>query len=229
MLKRLIDIFISLVVIISCSPLIAAILFFVFLLTKEKPIFLQERKISLDKKEIKIIKIRTIRNSIQFLELKKLSQEIFFNKNYLMYVPSFCRWLRKTGLDEILQVINVLKGEMSLVGPRPLLESDLIIMKRTNPECYYRRTKIDSKPGITGFWQVFGQRTKGIVNLVELDEKYDKNKSVLFDFKIIFRTLLISLTASHSDSIVTETPKRAICLVPNYKFDSEFSFGKKKF
>jgi lipopolysaccharide/colanic/teichoic acid biosynthesis glycosyltransferase len=222
MLKRLIDIFISLIVIISCAPFIAAILFLVFFITREKPILLQERKITLDKEEIKIIKIRTIRNSLQFLELKKLSQDIFFKNNYVRYVPSFCRWLRKTGLDEILQVFNVLKGEMSLVGPRPLLGNDLIIMKKTDPEFYYRRTKIESKPGITGCWQVFGKRTKGIADLVELDEKYDKKKSVLFDFNIIFKTLLICLTASHSDSIIMETSEKTIYSLPN-RFDSEFS------
>ncbi len=226
MLKRVIDVFVSLIVIICFSPFIFAILFFVFLLTKENPILLQERKISLDKKGIKIIKIRTIRNSKQFLELKKLSQKIFFQNDYMRYVPSFCRWLRKTGLDEILQVINVIKGEMSLVGPRPLLNNDLIIMKRTHPEYYYRRTKINSKPGITGCWQVFGERLKGVANLIELDEKYDKKKSALFDLTIIVKTLLISITASHSDSIVTGTSKRTVYTIPTYRFDSEFSLGK---
>ena len=225
MMKRIIDVFISLVVIITCFPFIAMILFFVFLFTRENPLLMQERKISLDKKKIKIIKIRTIRDSKQFLELKNLSNEIFFKSNYAKYVPSFCRWLRKTGLDEILQVINVLKGEMSLVGPRPLLDNDLSIIQKTNPEYYIRRTKVNSKPGITGCWQVFGDRAKGISNLVELDEKYEAKKSFLFDLKIIFKTILISMTASHSDSIIMETTQRTAYVIPNYGFDSEFSTG----
>ncbi len=228
MIKRKIDIIISLAVIIFCFPFVGLILFFIFLLTGNNPLFLQARKISLDRKGFNIIKIRTIKNSKQFLELEKGYNKIFFKKEYEAYVPSFCKWLRKTGLDEILQVINVLKGEMSFVGPRPLLVSDLVIMQKTEPELYSRRSKIKSKPGITGYWQVFGERTKGISNLIELDEKYEKEKSILFDLKIISKTLFVFLTASHSDSIITEKNQNGKSILSAYN-RSPMKFHYQKF
>ena len=201
--KRIIDILLTFAVIILCFPFIAAILFFVFLLTGKNPIIFQKRRIALNKKEIKIIKIRTIKDSKLFKQLEDASSQIFFKSGYADHVPPFCRLLRKTGLDEILQVINVLMGEMSFVGPRPLLEKDLILMRTNNLEYYYRREKINSKPGITGCWQIYGDRSKGSANLIELDELYESQKSFLLDVKIIFKTFFILLTASHSDSIVT--------------------------
>ena len=203
MFKRIIDIFISLAVIIIFLPFIALVLLYVFLITGDNPLLFQERKISLDKKGFKIIKIRTIRNSKEFLELECNSTEIFIKAGYDKFVPAFCRWLRKSGLDEILQVINILKGEMSFVGPRPILTADLLKMENEENEYYKRRTKINAKPGLTGYWQVFGERIKGTENLIELDEKYEKERSFKFDLKIIARTFLIFATASHSDSIIT--------------------------
>ncbi|MFZ0454102.1 MAG: sugar transferase [Ignavibacteriaceae bacterium] len=202
MLNRIIDISISISIIVLFSPFIVLILLYIFLITGDNPVFLQERKISLDKKGFKLIKIRTIRNSKQFLELEDKSSEIFIKEGYENFVPPFCRWLRKSGFDEILQIINVLKGEMSIIGPRPLLITDLQIMKKEGNEYYQRRTKLNSKPGITGYWQVFGERIRGIQNLVELDDKYEKEKSLLLDLKIFFRTFIIFATASHSDSII---------------------------
>ena len=116
--------------------------------------------------------------------------EIFRNEEYANCVPAFCKWLRKSGLDEILQIFNVLKGEMSLVGPRPLLLREFNLMKKENPDLYKRREKINSLPGITGYWQIYGERERGAKNLVELDEFYDRNKSLLLDLKIILKTFL---------------------------------------
>ncbi len=208
MLKRIVDIFISLIIIIFLLPAIGFILLYVFLVTGDNPLFVQGRKISLDKKGFRIIKIRTIKNTKQFQKLDNCSSEIFIKEGYEKFVPPFCRWLRKSGLDEILQVINVLKGEMSFVGPRPILVTDLLKMRKEENEYYRRRTKINSKPGITGCWQVFGERIKGTKNLIELDEKYEKEKSLLFDLKIIARTFLIFATASHSDSIIIEKKRK---------------------
>ena len=218
MLKRIIDISISISIIVFFSPIIALILLYIFLITGVNPVFLQERKISLDKKGFRIIKIRTIRYSKQFLELESKSSDIFIKQGYEKFVPPFCRWLRKSGLDEILQLINVLKGEMSIIGPRPLLIADLVMMQKGGNEYYKRRTKLHSKPGITGYWQVFGERIGGFQNLVELDEIYEREKSFLFDLKIIFRTFLIFATASHSDSIIPGKRKVVVLSIKNLKF-----------
>jgi lipopolysaccharide/colanic/teichoic acid biosynthesis glycosyltransferase len=211
MIKRILDLSLSIALIVLCFPLILLVLFFVFYLTGDNPIFMQERKLSLDKKGFKIIKIRTIKNTKDFLELERMSDDIFVKRGYEEYIHAFCRWLRKTGVDEILQIINVLKNEMSFVGPRPLLEKDLLIIKKANPEIYNRRRNINSKPGITGYWQVFGERSKGVENLTDLDDQYEKEKSFLFDTKIIFKTIFILTTAGHSDSIIPEKNKKLVC------------------
>ena len=126
-------------------------------------------------------------------------------------------WLRKTGLDEITQLINVLKGEMSLVGPRPLTISDLEIMKKYEPEIHKRRQQLQSKPGITGYWQIFGDRNKGLENLLLLDEFYESKKSLLFDLKLIMSTIVLVMTAKHSDSIIDArktNSKKSIDIIP---------------
>ena len=202
MLKKITDIILSLVIIIAASPLIVIILFVAYDMTEQFPLIVQNRFITLEKKKVKLYKIRTIKSSINFSRQESNSNNIYYKNDFAEHVPRFCRWLRRTGLDEILQLINVIKGEMSLVGPRPLLEKDLLIMKKCEPEFYYRRTKLKSPPGITGYWQVYGDRSKGTENLIELEENYEKQKSFHLDLKIILKSILIVLTASHSDSII---------------------------
>ena len=206
-MKRILDVLISLLILIICMPLIAVILLIVFIVTNDSPLLTQERKIHLQKRGIKIIKIRTIRDSKSFYELEKKSDKVFKKEEYGDYVPLFCRYLRKTGIDELPQIINVLRGEMSLVGPRPLNIQDLQIMKRTQPQHYERRNRINSKPGITGCWQVYGKRDLGAENLLSEDKYYEQNKSLSLDIKIMIKTFSVIIMASHSDSIVRSITK----------------------
>ena len=190
---------ISLLIIIAGLPFMILILLLAFISTGQFPIIFQERKITLEKKAVRIMKIRTIKTADK---IDHCASDVFIKEEYEKYVPLFCRWLRKTGIDEIPQLINVIKGEMSIIGPRPLLEDDLQIIKKVDPVSYQRRTKINSKPGISGMWQVYGEREKGASNLVTLDEVYEDKKSFLLDCRIILRSALILFTAAHSDSIV---------------------------
>ena len=206
-MKRILDVLISLLILIICIPLIAVILLIVFIVTNDSPLLTQERKIHLQKRGIKIIKIRTIKASKSFNELEKKSDKVFNKEEYGDYVPLFCRYLRKTGIDELPQIINVLRGEMSLVGPRPLNIQDLQIMKRTQPQHYERRNRISSKPGITGCWQVYGKRDLGAENLLSEDKYYEQNKSLSLDIKIMIKTFSVIIMASHSDSIVRSITK----------------------
>ena len=190
------------------SPFILIILFVSFYATKQFPLIVQNRFITLEKKKVKLYKIRTIKSSTNFSRQESNSNNFYYKNDFAEYVPRFCRWLRRTGLDEIFQLINVIKGEMSLVGPRPLLERDLLLMKKCEPDFYIKRTKIESLPGITGYWQVYGDRSKGSQNLIGLDENYEKQKSFRLDAKIILKSILIVLTASHSDSIIFSNKNR---------------------
>jgi lipopolysaccharide/colanic/teichoic acid biosynthesis glycosyltransferase len=95
----------------------------------------------------------------------------------------FGRLLRASGLDELPQLVNVLKGEMSLVGPRPCLNYEA--------EQYlpWQRGRFDALPGLTGLWQVSGKNRTTFTEMIQLDIKYAKTKSLWLDFKIILLTL----------------------------------------
>jgi exopolysaccharide production protein ExoY len=95
----------------------------------------------------------------------------------------------------------VLKGEMSLVGPRPLTISDLKVLKNYYPQHYQIRNSIDIKPGITGMWQVFGNRDEGIKNLIDLDLRYSEQTSLLLDLRILLSTIVLIAKGKHSDAI----------------------------
>lgn len=93
------------------------------------------------------------------------------------------RWLRKTSLDELPQLINVLKGEMSLVGPRPPIpyEYDLY-------DIWHRRRLLSRRPGITGLWQVMGRSSTTFDEMVRLDLEYISKWSLALDIKILLKT-----------------------------------------
>ncbi len=167
---------------------------------KTFPFITQERGLSFDNGRFKIYKFRTIKKHSNkfFGDIKNV-----FDKQYLKeYVPPFCRWLRKTGFDELPQLINVIKGEMSLIGPRPLTLVDLGIIEIEDNLSYDKLNKISIKPGITGFWQVYGSRSQGIINMIWLQEYYEENISFLLDMKIFFSTLPLIFLGKHDDTII---------------------------
>jgi lipopolysaccharide/colanic/teichoic acid biosynthesis glycosyltransferase len=113
-------------------------------------------------------------------EIKKLTSD---NR-----VTRLGRILRRTSLDELPQFLNVLMGDMSLVGPRPAIPYEVEMYK----PWYHRR--LDAKPGITGLWQVSGRSTLGFDEMIKLDIKYVEEQSLKMDLMIIFKTPLIILS-----------------------------------
>ena len=95
------------------------------------------------------------------------------------------RFLRRTSLDELPQIINVLKGEMSLVGPRPAIPYELAAY-----QTWHRRRILEAKPGITGLWQVTGRSLVKFDDMVRLDLRYATSWSLWLDFAILLRTPL---------------------------------------
>jgi lipopolysaccharide/colanic/teichoic acid biosynthesis glycosyltransferase len=93
------------------------------------------------------------------------------------------KWLRRTSLDELPQLLNVLKGDMSLVGPRPVLAWEAELFP---PE---HQSRFEVKPGITGLWQVSGRSRLTMQQALELDTEYVRRRSVAFDLRILLRTV----------------------------------------
>ncbi len=208
--KRIFDILLSVVFIVLSFPL--QIVIFVLLLfeLKEFPIFLQKRGITLEGKVFRIFKFKTIKS----IPIKTVEHNIFLKTKLEKYIGPVSKILRKTGLDELPQLYNVLFGSMSLIGPRPLMLSDLELMKTQFPKHYEIRSRFDSKPGLSGMWQLFGNREEGIDNLIEIEKLYETNRSLKLDFQLLFYTFSAILFERNSDAILANQQKQKQTKVP---------------
>ncbi len=194
--KRVFDVVFSITAIILFFP------FFILLgilikLNDRGPILFKQKRVGYKGKEFYIYKFRTmypdaeerlkeiLKNNPQ---AKKEWEETFKLKNDPRITP-IGKFLRRTSLDEVPQFINVLKGEMSVVGPRPVKKEEL--------EKYYgkyARYYTSVKPGITGLWQVEGRNDLSYKERVRKDVFYAKKHSFLLDMKIILKTIKVVLT-----------------------------------
>ena len=201
-IKRLIDILLSLIALIILIPLSVIIIFVLAFEHKRFPLLMQSRGLTLTNGRVTIFKFRTLleKEEPSYPDIK--SENIFYKPFLQKFVPPFSGWLRKTGLDEMPQFLNVLTGKMSIVGPRPLSLRDLQIMKENYPEFYSKRESLTAKPGISGLWQIYGDRKKGMANLIEMDSLYERHYSFLTDMKIICISIYRVITAGNSDAIV---------------------------
>lgn len=193
----------ALILLIITLPINILFSIIIFFETKQSPIYTELRSISLKHKRFKIYKLRTLKSSR--IKDKKLNapNNIFIKRYLLESITKSGRFLRKTGLDELPQLINILKGEMSFIGPRPFNISELKKMNNDFPELYLNKENISSKPGITGCWQVFGNREKGAANLISSEIFYEKNKGINLNLKILLTTFKIILLGKHSDAIIS--------------------------
>ncbi|MFZ4262397.1 sugar transferase [Sphingobacterium sp. HJSM2_6] len=172
-LKRLIDLLISLFGLVILSPIFIIICFLLFISNSGKVFFLQERP-GYKEKIFKIIKFKTMND-----KRDKLGH-LLSDKERMSYLGSI---IRKSSLDEIPQLINVIKGDMSLIGPRPLLIQYLTLYND------YQKRRHDVKPGITGWAQVNGRNAISWDSKFSLDVWYVENISFKLDLKILFLTI----------------------------------------
>nr|WP_311439527.1 sugar transferase [Mesobacillus foraminis] len=192
--KRCIDILGSIFGLIVTLPLFFLISIFYMFGDAKGPVFFRQVRIGENGKKFYIYKFRSmLLNAEERLKADKKLYQKYLDNNYKLEpeedprITSFGRFLRATSLDEIPQLINVLKGEMSLVGPRPVVEEEL-------KEYGDKESKFLSvKPGVTGFWQVSGRSTVGYPERVDLELYYVYNQSTIFDLKILFKTIWMVL------------------------------------
>ncbi len=190
--KRTIDILASLLGIIILCPIVLIVFVANKISKDDGPIFFMQKRIGEDGKLFRLYKFRTMIVNADKVLMKKLKEDKEFRDKYLNYrkvenddrITKIGNILRKTSLDEFPQFINVLKGEMSLVGPRPYLPRE----KKDMGE-YYNYI-IKCKPGITGLWQVSGRNKNTFDERLKLDLKYYNNKSFTYDIKILFKTVI---------------------------------------
>lgn len=176
-MKRGFDILSSLIAIILFSPILL-ILAIIVKCTSPGPILFKQRRIGKDNQEFMIYKFRTMR-----IDTPNVATHLL--KNAEQYITPIGKFMRKTSLDELPQLFNILKGEMSVVGPRPALynQYDLIEM-RTKANVHIVR------PGLTGLAQVSGRDELENEQKVYFDQQYVQKQSFLFDLKLIVLTVV---------------------------------------
>lgn len=196
--KRMIDLAGAGVALVALSPLYAALALLVKL-TSHGPVLFRQKRVGQWGKPFECVKFRSMYSSNDSRIHQEYVRRFIAGKGHgtaerssdgAVYklrsdprVTPFGRFLRRTSLDELPQFWNVLKGEMSLVGPRPAILYEL--------ECYdvwHRRRVLELKPGITGLWQVRGRSRTTFDEMVRLDLKYARTWSLWLDLKIILQT-----------------------------------------
>jgi len=183
--KRLLDIFgsLTLLILLSVPMLIIAIL---VKATSPGPVLYRSLRVGRGGKLFLFLKFRSMRSDadVHKAELASMNEKdgpIFKMRNDPRITP-IGRFLRRYSLDELPQLFNVLKGEMSLVGPRPPIPSEVLQYDD------YARERLRVKPGITCYWQIMGRSNLSFQEWMELDHRYIRDMSLWTDIKIVLQT-----------------------------------------
>ncbi|WP_203621324.1 sugar transferase [Apilactobacillus nanyangensis] len=188
--KRFLDILVSLLGIIVSLP-ITIVVMIAIKIEDGGPVFYAQKRIGRNKTEFLIFKFRSMVIDADKVKENLMGQNEIDGAMFKMAedprITKVGRFIRKHSIDEIPQLLNVLIGDMSIVGPRPPLPEE--VAKYTD----YDLKRLCVKPGCTGLWQVSGRNSLNFDEMVELDMKYIKKSSMLLDLKICFKTIWIMI------------------------------------
>ena len=192
--KRFIDIAFSLLLIIILIPLFLIISILIKLNSKGSIIYIQ-RRIGMNNVSFSCYKFRTMKPKSKYILRKLLIQNPHLKNEFektrkLINDPRFTnigKFLRFTSLDELPQIYNVLIGDMSFIGPRPIVKSEI---KKYGKDF---KKAFSMKPGISGLWQVSGRNNLSYIKRVDLDIFYARNINFLLDLKIFIKTIIVIL------------------------------------
>lgn len=198
--KQLIDIIVSALALFILSPMLLVIALLIPLDSKGPILFRQERQ-GLGGRRFRMWKFRSMscdaEDRLRDLEhLNEVQGGVLFKIRRDPRVTRVGRFLRRTSLDELPQLNNVLMGHMSLVGPRPLPLRDSELLRQRDEELYARRLSV--LPGVTGPWQVSGRSQVGTDGMLKLDIDYIENWSLWWDFRLLVRTFFVVLGCRNS-------------------------------
>ena len=186
--KRFADILCSTIAIILLSPFFIIISIAIKATSKGPVIFIHKR-VGKNGKKIGIYKFRSmVMNAEELIEKFTPEQKEEFQKNFKLEndprITKIGKILRKTSLDELPQLFNILKGDLSIVGPRPIMEVETEIYGK------YKDMLLSVKPGLTGFWAANGRSDTSYKRRRAMEIYYVKNRSLLFDINIILKTVI---------------------------------------
>lgn len=188
-MKRFIDVIGSLSGLILLSVLFLIVAILIKLEDPRGKVFFKQLRVGKNGEEFYIYKFRSMASDAEerlneLLALNEVDGAMFKMKEDPR-VTKVGKFIRKTSIDELPQLINVLKGEMSLVGPRPPLPREVELYSN------YDKQRLFVTPGCTGVWQISGRSNLGFAEMVELDLTYIKTRTVLLDLKILLKTVLV--------------------------------------
>lgn len=182
MIKRFVDIILSLTFGLLSLPL-CIIIAIAIRLQDGRKIFYSSQRLGLDGKIFNMFKFRTMRSDNCLSE--EQSEE--FQRNFKLTgdnrITKVGYWLRKYGFDEIPQFFNVLKGDMSIIGPRPKLPEEIDLYENGRNEL------LSALPGMTGYWQVYRQNANSDEIMRSMDLHYIRNRTMIMDIKILLMTI----------------------------------------
>jgi lipopolysaccharide/colanic/teichoic acid biosynthesis glycosyltransferase len=185
------DILVGVIGLTLLAPLFAVVAVAIKL-DSRGPVFFRQPRIGRRGRRFHMVKFRSMVNDADKIkaELRGHNEAIggLFKITDDPRVTRIGRFLRKTSLDELPQLVNVVSGAMSLVGPRPLVPDEDALIEG------WRRRRVAVKPGMTGLWQVFGSSRIPMHEMVKIDYLYGANWSLWLDLKILFRTVPYVLT-----------------------------------
>jgi len=190
-IKRIIDIIGALCGIILLSPFMLMVSIWIKLDSKG-PVFFCHKRLGMNGKFIKVYKFRTMITNAeellkQLMPKQKAEFEVSFKLENDFRVTKLGQFLRKSSIDELPQLLNILKGNMSIVGPRPIIEREI------DKYGVYGDKLLSVKPGLTGNWQASGRSDTTYEERVQLDMDYIYRRSIWIDLIIIFKTVGVVL------------------------------------
>lgn len=185
-IKRVIDIICSLAAIIVLSPIMIITALAIVIESPGNPIFAQER-VGKDGKLFKMYKFRSMcldaEKKLKKLQKKNEADGPVFKIKDDPRITKVGHFIRKFSIDELMQLFNILKGDMSIIGPRPALPNEVAEYDE------FAKLRLKVKPGLSCYWQVSGRSNIGFEEWMQLDVKYINEMSLLTDIKIILLTI----------------------------------------
>ena len=182
-IKRLLDILCSLLALIVLSPVFLISMIAIYI-DDPGPVIFKQIRIGRNGRKFVLYKFRSMCVNAEELKAQLMSQNIDQGANFKVEndprITRVGRILRKTSIDELPQLINILKGDMAIIGPRPFIESE---------EKLLPSDRLLVKPGLSCYWQIGGKNSLSIQEQIELDRKYIRERSLIVDLKIILLTL----------------------------------------
>lgn len=187
--KRVIDIFGSILGLIILSPLFLVVAIAIKLEDNKGNVLFSQKRVGQYGKEFYMYKFRSMVSNAEELKTKLMAQNEMSGPMFKMKddprITKVGKFIRKTSIDELPQLINVLKGEMSLVGPRPSLPKEVAQFE------HWMMERLEVKPGLTCYWQVMGRNDIDFDDWMMLDVKYVHDRNLWLDVKLIFKTFFV--------------------------------------